>query len=116
MSAIFTTKDQITASTRIVPIYVIRSGEWELFNETLSASQQTYSGAQNFKAKAGQSVLLPASDGEISGVLFGAGALEKDEQGPIRAGGLSGSLRQVIIDLNVCLKIGNPPWPRLAGA
>ena len=93
MSAIFTTKDQITASTTIVPIYVIRPSEWEPFKETLSAPQQTYAIAQNFKAKAGQSVLLPSADGEISGVLFGAGALEKDEQGPIRAGGLSGKLK-----------------------
>ena len=65
MSVIFTTKDQITASTRIVPIYVIRPSEWETCNETLSASHQTYAGAQNFKAKAGQSVLLPGASGEV---------------------------------------------------
>jgi len=93
MSAIFTTNDQITASASVIPISVLRSSDWEVCKETLPPVHQAFADAQNFKGNAGQSVLLPNSEGHVSRILFGVGPLKKDEQGPIRAGGLSGKLK-----------------------
>lgn len=93
MSAIFTTKDQITASEKIIPIYVLRPDEWAGYETILTPPHYAFAAAQNFKGKAGQSVILPNHDGEIAGVLYGAGLVTHDEQGAIRGGGLSSSLK-----------------------
>ena len=92
MSVIFTTHDQITASANIIPIYVLRPSEWDTYADSLTASHSAFAQAQHFKGSAGQLVLLPDVDGSIAAVLFGAGRSKNDEQGAIRAGGLSSAL------------------------
>lgn len=93
MSAIFISSDKITASAKVIPIFVLRPHEWEVQSGMLTQVQLAYASAQGFSANAGQVVLLPDATGEISAVLYGVGSLEKDEQGAIAAGGLSGSLK-----------------------
>ena len=93
MSAIFTTNDQITASAKIIPIFVLRPDEWSSYEDILTPSHYAFALAQNFNAAAGQLVLLPGEGGSIAGILFGSGPLKKDEQGAIRAGGLSSALK-----------------------
>jgi len=92
MSAIFATKDDVTASAKVINIHVVRPNGWEALKETLTAAQQNFANARQFKGEAGQKLPLPDEDGDIERVLYGAGRAEKDTLGAMRAGGLSGSL------------------------
>ena len=93
MSVIFISKDQITASAKVIPIFVVRPNEWENRKGLLTDVQLSFAEGQKFSAIAGQMVILPDSDGQISGVLYGAGLLETDDEGAIKAGGISGTLQ-----------------------
>ena len=93
MSAIFTSKDQITASAKVIPLFVVRPDEWDARKEHLTDIQQAFAVAQEFSGRTGQTVILPDANGDISGVLYGVGAADKDDQGAIRAGGLSRKLK-----------------------
>jgi leucyl aminopeptidase len=92
MSAIFATKDEVTASAKVTDIYVVRPSEWETLKEKLTPAQQKYAAARKFTGGAGQMRRLPNEEGEIGVVLYGAGPAEKDTLRAMRAGGLSGSL------------------------
>ena len=92
MSAIFATKDDVTASAKIIDIYIVRPSGWEALKETFSAARQNFAAARQFTGKAGQKLHLPSEEGDIAIVLYGAGFEEKDTLGALRAGGLSGSL------------------------
>jgi len=92
MSAIFATKNDVTASAVVTDIYIVRPDGWETLKATLSQAQQTFAEARKFAGKAGQKLQLPGADGAIECVLYGAGRAEKDELGAMRAGGVSGSL------------------------
>lgn len=92
MSAIFATKDDVTASAKIIDIYAVRPQGWDALKSTLSAAQQTMSTAGQFTAKAGEKLSLSNPQGETEIIIYGAGEKENDVLGPMRAGGLSGSL------------------------
>jgi len=92
MSAIFATKDDVTASAKIINIHVVRPTAWEELKATFTTAQQNFAKARQFVGKAGQKLRLPSEDGDIETVLYGAGSAEKDTLGAMRAGGLSGSL------------------------
>ena len=92
MSAIFATKNDVTASAKVINIHVVRPSGWETLKETLSAAQQKYAAARQFTGKTGQKLRLPDDDGNTEYVLYGAGHIEKDTLGAMRAGGLAGSL------------------------
>lgn len=92
MSAIFATKQDVTASATVIDIHIVRPEGWEALSATLTEAQQNFAKARQFTGEAGQKLRLPNSSGEINQVLYGAGREEKDELGAMRAGGLSGSL------------------------
>ena len=92
MSDIFATKDNVTASAKIIDIHIIRPAGWEAVKAKLSAAQQTFADARQFKAEKGQKIQLPGPDGAIDAVLYGAGSIDKDELVSMRAGGISGAL------------------------
>ncbi len=93
MSAIFTSTEQITASAKVIPVYVARPSEWNTLKDNLSKHQQAFAFANKFSGSAGQIVILPDAEGDVSGVLYGVGPADKDDQGAIRAGGLSHKLQ-----------------------
>ena len=92
MSAIFSAKDDVTATAKVTDIYVVRPEGWDKLKVTLSLSLQNYASAHQFAGKAGQKLYLPNENGDIDAILYGAGGVEKDTLGAMRAGGLSGSL------------------------
>ena len=56
-----------------VPIHVIRSGEWRQWIERHSETLRRMAAAHDFQAQNGRSLRVPATDGAIERVLFGAG-------------------------------------------
>jgi len=92
MSAIFATKDDVTASAKVIDIHIVRPDGWDALKDSFSKVQQNFVDARQFTGEAGQKLRLPGPDGRIEYVLYGAGRLEKDELGAMRSGGLSGSL------------------------
>ena len=77
---------------KALPVYICRPSEWKLISSRLSPMQRTFAKARNFSAEAGQRVRVPDESGEVKLVLFGVGAAEKDDIGPVRVGQLSGFL------------------------
>lgn len=92
MSAIFTAKKDVTASAQVTNIHIVRPEGWDDLRNALSQAQQNFADARQFTGEAGQKLRLPGAEGTIEHVLYGAGRIEKDELGAMRAGGLSGSL------------------------
>jgi len=92
MSAIFATKNDVTASEAILPVHIVRPNEWEAVKVGLTEVQQSFADAQQFSGGVGQKVKLPDASGEIACILYGAGVADKDTIGAIRVGGLSTSL------------------------
>ena len=56
-----------------VPIHVIRRGEWRQWIERHSETLRRMAAAHDFQAQNGRILLVPATDGAIERVLFGAG-------------------------------------------
>ena len=94
MSAIFATKNDVTASAKVIDIHIVRPEGWEALSGQLTKAQRNFAQARQFKGGAGQKLQMPDANGSIECVLYGAGAMSKDELGAMRAGGLSGSLTQ----------------------
>lgn len=92
MSAIFATKNDVTASASVTDIHVLRPEDWEAFKSSLFEAQKTFADARQFTGEAGQKLRLPRSDGSIEYVLYGAGRADKDELGAMRAGALPAGL------------------------
>lgn len=92
MSAIFVTKNDVTASAAIIDVHIVRPDGWEAVKATLSKAQQNFVDARQFAGQAGQKIRVPGDDGATQYVLYGAGRIKKDELGAMRAGGLSSSL------------------------
>jgi len=92
MSAIFATKEDITASAVVIDIHILRPKEWSVLKSSLTLAQQTYADTQQFSGKAGHSLRVPNAEGSTACVLYGAGVAENDTLGAMRAGGLSGTL------------------------
>jgi len=94
MSAIFATKNDVTASAKIIDIHITRPEGWEALSRQLTQAQRNFAEARQFTGGAGQKLQMPNAEGVIESVLYGAGPMSKDELGAMRAGGLSGSLTQ----------------------
>ena len=77
---------------KALPIYACRPDEWDSVAGQLTRQQRKFAKARKFSGKAGQRVRLPDASGDIACILYGAGPLEKDDAGPIRAGQLAGFL------------------------
>jgi leucyl aminopeptidase len=56
-----------------VPVHVIRSNEWSQWIERHSETLRRLAAAHDFQAQNGRILLVPATDGAIERVLFGAG-------------------------------------------
>ncbi|MBL8545864.1 MAG: leucyl aminopeptidase family protein [Hyphomonadaceae bacterium] len=56
-----------------VPIHVVRTGEWSQWIERHSETLRRMAAAHDFQAQNGRILLVPATDGAIERVLFGAG-------------------------------------------
>lgn len=56
-----------------VPVHVIRSSEWTQWIERHSETLRRMAAAHDFQAQNGRILLVPATDGAIERVLFGAG-------------------------------------------
>lgn len=56
-----------------VPVYVIRTGEWGQWIERHSETLRRLAAAHDFQAQNARLLLVPATDGSIERVLFGAG-------------------------------------------
>lgn len=82
------TRNDAAGSDKALPIYICRPDGWNEVAAKLSPMQVNFAKARNFSGDAGQRVRLPSQTGEIESVLFGAGAIEQDDVGPIRAGQL----------------------------
>jgi leucyl aminopeptidase len=61
------------SDTPAVPIHVIRCGEWSQWIERHSETLRRMASAHDFQAQNGRILLVPATDGAIERVLFGAG-------------------------------------------
>ena len=90
----FTTSNDMTASTKVIPIYVVRPQDWSEHKEELSRAHQNTAQHYNFEGKAGQLLTLFGGEGLIDAVYFGAGQVQDDHEGPIRIGKLTGLLKQ----------------------
>ena len=60
------------ADAPAVPIHVIRTGEWSQWIERHSETLRRLTAAHDFQAQNGRILLVPATDGAIERVLFGA--------------------------------------------
>jgi leucyl aminopeptidase len=56
-----------------VPIHVLRAGEWSHWIERHSETLRRLAAAHDFQAQNGRILLVPATDGSIERVVFGAG-------------------------------------------
>ena len=90
----FTTSNDMTASTKVIPIYVVRPQDWSEHKEELSRAHQNTAQHYNFEGKAGQLLTLFGGEGLIDAVYFGVGHVQDDHEGPIRIGKLTGLLKQ----------------------
>jgi len=95
MLPFFTTKSLESDETGPeIPIYVTRPSDCEETLAKLSPDQLAYAQAKDFSGAASQMVRIHRSDGSISAVLLGAGETDQDDQGPIRTGQISTSIRK----------------------
>jgi leucyl aminopeptidase len=62
-----------SADAPSVPIHVIRTGEWSPWIERHSETLRRMAAAHDFQAQNARILLVPATDGSIERVLFGAG-------------------------------------------
>lgn len=79
-------------AAEVTPIDICRPDDWDQLQSTLTQAQLTFAIARGFKGARGQKLRLPDETGNITRVLYGAGAIEDDVLGAIRLGGLSSFL------------------------
>lgn len=73
MSTFFVKQADLDPDNGITPIVVCRPNELDDIFETLSARELGVCQTRDFKAKAGQTVVIMGSKGEVAKVIFGAG-------------------------------------------
>lgn len=61
------------SDAQAVPVHVIRASEWSQWIERHSETLRRLAAAHDFQAQNGRILLVPATDGAIERVLFGAG-------------------------------------------
>ena len=85
---------------KAIPIYVCRPDDWSQVGRQLTPAQRKFAQARSFSGEAGQRVSLPDAEGNIDCVLYGVGAIAKDDIGPIRAGQIPGFLSKGLYYFN----------------
>lgn len=76
----------------VVPIHAVRPDDWAILSEDLPSAQVGFAKANRFAGETGQTVNLPAEDGQIAAVLLGCGEIESDMDAEMRAGQLATAL------------------------
>lgn len=93
MAAFFIEKGAVPSSETITAIHVCRPENTASCMATFTDTQVNFADAQKFVGEAGQFVVVPGENGEISAVLFGAGKNEDAySNSPILIGSLSSKL------------------------
>jgi len=80
------------STTSAIPIYFVTASTWDAVANSLSESARRFAQAQDFKAKAGKCLVLPAASGAIEAVLFGLDEAASPKHDPFRPGQLPGLL------------------------
>jgi leucyl aminopeptidase len=78
--------------TTAIPVRCVTAATWPSVRAGLDAPTRAFADAAGFEPHAGRHLLLPASDGSLSGVLFGCDAQDKPARNPFAAGQLPGLL------------------------
>jgi leucyl aminopeptidase len=77
---------------KAVPITLVAETAWEATGATLDGPVRRFAEANGFAAKSGQYLALPATNGEVSHILFGLGDAAARSRDPFLAGKLPGLL------------------------
>jgi leucyl aminopeptidase len=80
------------AGEEAVPIHAVKAEELPLSLGALGEGERRFATAQGFKAEAGRVALLPDAAGGLGRVLFGVGAADAAERGPLLFGKLAPAL------------------------
>jgi leucyl aminopeptidase len=78
--------------TPAIPIWFVHAGSLASIRKELGERERTFVDAANFEAKPGRSLLLPAADGKLAGLLFGIEKPDAPEVDRFRPGLLAGLL------------------------
>ncbi|MBL4869499.1 MAG: leucyl aminopeptidase family protein [Robiginitomaculum sp.] len=92
MCAYLIQKADLPDKVRIIPIHICRPDDIKTRLLGMSKPQTTYIKTHDFAAKAGQAVLVPDANGDISCVLFGAGLDNGYANSALRVGSLAQKL------------------------
>ncbi|BBC03520.1 MULTISPECIES: leucyl aminopeptidase family protein [Bradyrhizobium] len=81
-----------TATTAATPITFVTKATWDAIRGELPAPARQFAAANDFAAKPGKLLVLPAADGGIAQVLFGLEDADHKARDPFRPGALPGLL------------------------
>ncbi|MGX1101833.1 MULTISPECIES: leucyl aminopeptidase family protein [Bradyrhizobium] len=81
-----------TTTTAATPITFVTKATWDAIRGELPAPARQFAAANDFAAKPGKSLVLPAADGGIAQVLFGLEDADHKARDPFRPGALPGLL------------------------
>ncbi|UGA42327.1 leucyl aminopeptidase family protein [Bradyrhizobium quebecense] len=79
-------------TTAVTPITFVSKATWDAIRGALPAPARQFAEANDFAAKPGKALALPAADGGIAQVLFGLEDADHKARDPFRAGALPGLL------------------------
>ncbi|MHC1944909.1 leucyl aminopeptidase family protein [Bradyrhizobium sp. UFLA06-06] len=83
---------ETAATTAATPITFVTKATWDAIRGELPAPARQFAAANDFAAKPGKLLVLPAADGGIAQVLFGLEAADHKARDPFRPGALPGLL------------------------
>ena len=75
-----------------IPITFATKSTWDAIRDGLAAPARQFALANDFAAKPGKCLILPAADGQIAQVLFGLEEVDAKSRDPFRPGALPGLL------------------------
>ena len=75
-----------------IPITFATKSTWDAIRDGLAAPARQFALANDFAAKPGKCLILPAADGQIAQVLFGLEEADAKSRDPFRPGALPGLL------------------------
>src|ERR1700744_1951162 len=75
-----------------IPITFATKSSWPAIRDGLAAPAKQFALANDFAAKPGKCLILPAADGEIAQVIFGLEEADATSRAPFRPGALPGLL------------------------
>ncbi len=109
MHTYFIKQNELGAGNNVIPIHICRPDGVEVVNNFLSAPQKEYIKIHEFSGGAGQAVLVPAQDGTLAMVLFGAGKDNGFANSPMRVGSLSDKLPKGLYEISSAPKDWDAP-------